>query len=282
MLTRPRYDQIAALVLIVAVGLGVIFLIDINPNILRARVGAILPGISVAWLLVVLLGLIASAGADVLARGVPAIQQRDLPGVTLGNKRFELAPAFWLLPFFSVVTPFAFFRLFNVGLQGIALVLALLAACGLLVAVLVGQHYALLNMRSISTQARLGLHLITYILAFGNFSVVLFAQYRMLVTAPLIALISTLLCIAVLHWYTSASIVVAAMVGVLSGQAAWAVSYWGTSFLLGAAVLLLLFYVSTSLLQQFYSAQGLRRHIVLEYSLLGGGLLAVLIVAVSR
>lgn len=281
-MVAPRYDQIAALVLIVAVGLGVIFLIDINPNILLARIGDTLPGVSVTWLLVGLLGLIASAGADALIRGVPAIQQRNLPGVTLFGKRFEVAPSFWILPFFSVVGAYSFFRMFNVSLQGLALVLALLAACGLLLGVLIGQHYALLGLRTISAQARLGLQVITLLLAFACFSVVLLPQFRSLIAAPLTAVVAALLSMAVLHWHTSESLpVLAAAIGVLLGEATWAINYWGTSFLIGAAVLLLLFYVTVSMLQQFYT-QGLRRNVAIEYGLVGGGLLAVLIFAVLR
>ncbi len=281
-MVSPRYDQIAALVLIVAVGLGMIFLIDINPHILLARFGDSLPAISVTWLLVGLLGLIASAGADALIRGVPAIQQRDLPGMTLFGKCFEIAPSFWILPFFSVVGAYAFFRVFNVSLQGLALVLALLTACGLLLGVLIGQHYALLGLRTISAQAQLGLQVITLLLAFACFSVVLLPQFRSLIAAPLIALIGVLLSIAVLHWHTSEGLpVLAAAIGVVLAEATWALNYWGTSFLIAAAVLLLLFYVIVSMLQQFYS-QGLRPNIAVEYGLVGGGLLAVLIFAVLR
>ncbi|NJO83686.1 MAG: hypothetical protein HC828_13365, partial [Blastochloris sp.] len=56
----PRYDRIVTLVLIVLVGLGMVFLIDVNPNILRARLGGDLPTITVSWLIIALLIAITS------------------------------------------------------------------------------------------------------------------------------------------------------------------------------------------------------------------------------
>ena len=40
---KPRYDRIVSLVLLVLIGLAVVFLIDRNPDILRARLGGDLP-----------------------------------------------------------------------------------------------------------------------------------------------------------------------------------------------------------------------------------------------
>src|SRR5690348_293225 len=80
----PRYDRIVSLVLLVLLGLAVVFLIDINPNILRARLGGDLPVITVSWLLVASLVVITSTGADVFIRGHPQMQTRTLPTINLG------------------------------------------------------------------------------------------------------------------------------------------------------------------------------------------------------
>jgi len=87
----PRYDRIVSLVLLVLLGLAVVFLIDINPNILRARLGGDLPVITVSWLLIASLVIIASTGADVFIRAHPQMQTRSLPTLRLGPLALEAA-----------------------------------------------------------------------------------------------------------------------------------------------------------------------------------------------
>ena len=76
---QPRYDRIVSLVLIVLIGLTVIFLIDINPNNFRARLGGDLPAITLSWLLIGSLVLITSTGADIIIHSHPEMQTRSLP-----------------------------------------------------------------------------------------------------------------------------------------------------------------------------------------------------------
>src|SRR5689334_18641630 len=90
--SAPRYDRIVSLIVIVLLGLAVVFLIDSNPNILRARLGGDLPTITVSWVLIASLVIIISAGADLLARAHPQMQTRTLPTINLGFASLELAP----------------------------------------------------------------------------------------------------------------------------------------------------------------------------------------------
>src|SRR3989442_9003015 len=71
---KPRYDRIVSLVLLVLIGLAVVFLIDRNPDILRARLGGDLPVITLSWALVVSLVVITATGADVFIRSHPPMQ----------------------------------------------------------------------------------------------------------------------------------------------------------------------------------------------------------------
>lgn len=276
----PRYERIATLVLIVLVGLGVVFLIDVNPNILRARLGGDLPTITVSWLLIGLLITIVSTGADLLIRSHPQMQSRMLPTVNLGFTRIELAPGFWILPAFSIIGSFAFFRLFSTTLQGGAFVLALVAAGGLLLGVLVAQHYALDRDEPTRQQARLVLHLITYLLAFACFSAVYFERMRTLYAAALIGAAAALLAYEVLRWVGQRRPVLPGLFsGLLLAEATWALNYWGAPFLLGGVMLLLLFYLTTSLL--YHALQKtLQPRLLVEYGLLGGGLFAAIAYAV--
>lgn len=279
----PRYDRIVSLVLLVLLGLAVVFLIDINPHILRARLGGDLPVITVSWLLVASLVIITSTGADVFIRSHPQMQTRSLPTLNLGIVALELAPGFWILPSFAIIASFAFFRLFSASLQMVAFVIALATAGGLLLAALLGQHYALDRRAEVRHAARLGLQTITFLLAFGVFSAVYYARLRTLYSAALIGVGGTLLAYALLQWASPRQglLLLSAMVGLTLAEATWALNYWAAPFLLGGALLLVIFYVGTGLIQNHLEGT-LSRRIFWEYGLLGSGLLAAVVIATFR
>ncbi|MFP4439744.1 MAG: hypothetical protein ACLFVO_21070 [Chloroflexaceae bacterium] len=275
----PRYDRIASLVLIVVLGLAVILWIDINPNILRARLVGDLPTITVSWLLIASLVVITSAGADLLVRSHPQMQIRTLPTFNLGFMTVEVVPGFWILPAFCVIGSFAFFRLFSASLQGMAFVLALVAAGGLLLAVLVAQHYSLDRDPPTAQRARLVLLVITYLLAFSCFSAIYFTRLRTLYAAPLVGGTATLLAYEVLRWTSrQGGRRLALIIGLVLAETIWALNYWPAPFLLGGTLMLVIFYVTTSLVQH-HLAGTLQRRLLVEYGLFGSGLLAALIFA---
>ncbi len=277
----PRYDRIASLVLVVSLGLAIVLLIDINPNILRVWLGGDLPPITVSWMLIAFLIVITSTGADLQARGHPEMQTRTLPAINLGVIKTEIAPGFWILPSFSVIGSFAFFRLFSSTLQGAAFVLALVGAGGLLLAVLVAQHYALDRNSDIRQRAQLTLNLIAYLLAFACFSAIYFEGFRTLYAATLIGGTGALLSYEVLRWKARRGaklLLLALIVGLLLGEATWALNYWAASFLLQGAVLLLIFYVVVGVLGHLLAGT-LQRRLVFEYGILGVGLFCAVIFA---
>ena len=278
----PRYDRVVSLIFVILIGLAVIFLIDGNPNTLRIVLGGDLPTITLSWFLIASLALITSAGADLLARSHPQMQSRRLPVINLGFVRFEVAPAFWVLPSFSVVGSFAFFRLFGGVLQGAAFALALVAAGGSLLIVLVAQHYALDRSPAISQRAQVVLQVVGYLLAFGVFSAVYYARYRTLYSASLIGGAATLLAFALLVYTSRANtFTLSVLVGLVLAEATWALNYWDTTFLIAGTVLLVVFYVAVSLLQH-QAAGRLQRRLLLEYGLLGGGLFVALVYVTLR
>jgi len=279
----PRYDRIVSLVLLVLLGLAVVFLIDINPNILRARLGGDLPVITLSWVLIASLVVITITGADLFIRAHPQMQTRDLPTIRLGPLALELAPGFWILPAFSIVAPFAFFRLFSPLLQMTAAIVAVVAAGGLLLAALLCQHYALDRQGEARHAARLGLQTITLLLAFSLFSATYYARLRFLYSGALIGATGALLAYALLQWappYRGLP-VLSAMVGLTLAEATWALNYWAASFLLGGALLLVIFYVAVGLLQNHLEGT-LSRRIYWEYGLIGGGLLMAVVFATFR
>ena len=280
----PRYDRIVSLVLLVLIGLAVVFLIDINPNILRARLGGDLPVITLSWLLVASLVVITSTGADLFIRSHPQMQSRALPTLNLGLVRVELAPGFWILPSFAIVAPFAFFRLFSPQLEMTAAIIALAATGVLLLGSLLGQHYALDRRPEVRHSARLALQAITLLLAFSLFSATYYARLRFLYSAPLIGATGALLAYALLQWDAPRQggvLLLASIVGLALAEATWALNYWAASFLLGGALLLVIFYVGTGLIQNHLEGT-LSRRIFWEYGLLGSGLLAAVVIATFR
>ncbi len=278
----PRYDRIVSLVLVVILGLAVVLSIDSNPNILRAQLGGDLPTITVSWVLIGALVIITSTGADLLARAHPAMQTHSHPVINLGFMQVEIAPGFWILPSFSVIGSFAFFRLFSADLPGIAFELALIAAGGVLMGVLIGQHYALARVDKTRQQAQLALQAVTYLVAFGCYSAIYYARLRTLYSASLIGLSGTLLAYEVLQWSPRrGQFWLSLIVGLLLAEVTWALNYWAAPFLLGGALLLVIFYITVSLLQHHASGT-LQRHLFIEYGLLGSGLLAVVIYITFR
>lgn len=275
----PRYDRITSLVIVILIGLAVIFLVDGSPNTLQIVLGGDLPVVTLSWLLIGSLILLTSAGADVLARAHPELQTVALPTINLGFVRVEVAPIFWILPSFSVVSAFAFFRVFNQSLPGIAFALALLAAGGGLLIVLIAQHYSLDRRPDIRQQAQIALAVMAYLIAFGCFSAIAYTQYRTLYSASLVAITGGLLAYTLLAATPLRNaIVVSALVGLLLAEATWALNYWATTFLLAGTLLMLIFYIAVSLLQHTAN-KALSRRLLIEYSLLGGGLSAAVIYA---
>jgi hypothetical protein len=277
----PRFDRIVSLIFVVLIGLAVIFLVDRNPDTLRIVLGGDLPTITLSWFLIGSLVVMTCAGADVLARSHPEMQTRSIPTLKLGPISLELAPGFWVLPSFSVVGPFAFFRLFSGSLGGFAFALALVAAGGSLLATLVAQHYALDRRADVSRPAQLVTQALVYLITFGLFSAVFYARYRTLYSAALIGVIGALLAYALLQWSRRPSLLLAALVGLSMAEATWALNYWATTFLLAGALLLVLFYVSVSLLQHLMAGP-LNRRLLAEYALLGGGLVVAVVYATLR
>lgn len=273
----PRYDRVVSLVFVVLIGLAVIFLIDANPNTLRIVLGGDLPVIPISWLLIASLVMITSAGADLLARSHPQLQSHSFPIVNLGVVRFEVAPGFWILPSFSVVGSFAFFRLFSGALQGVAFVLALIVAGGLLLATLISQHYALDRKPGVSRLARAILQIFAYLLAFGCFSAIAYARLRTLYSASLVGITGTLLAYEVLQWLErGGTFRQALLVGLLLGEVTWPLNYWETTFLLSGTTMLVIFYITVGMLQHYITGK-LQPRLMIEYGLLGGGLLAALV-----
>lgn len=276
---QPRYDRIVSLTFIILIGLAVIFLVDGNPNTLRIVLGGDLPTLTLSWFLIASLVIITSAGADLMARSHPQLRSRNLPSINLGIIRFEIAPSFWIIPSFSVVVSFAFFRLFGGVFQGAAFALALVAAGGSLITILIAQHFALDRHPEVSQRAQMVIQVLTYLIAFGSFSAIFYSRLRTLYSATLVGASAMLLAYALLAWLPRPRpFLTAALIGLTLAEMVWPLNYWATTFLIAGTLLLVIFYITVSLLQH-HALGRLQRQLVVEYGMLGGGLFLVIVYA---
>ncbi len=275
---RPRYDQIVSLVLLVLLGMAVVFLIDTNPNILRARLGGDLPVITISWLIIGTLMIIAAAGADVVIRAHPQMQLRELPTLRLGPAQIEFAPGAWILPAATIAATFAFFRLYSTSLGNLTFILGLAATGVLLLTILLGQHYTFDRRPHVRVRAQLALQLVVVLVAFLLFSAIIYARMRTLYSAPFVVIVGALLCYSQLIHHTNRRdlAILCGVVGLLLGEAMYGLNYWPVSFLLGGALLLIAFYTATSVVQRHVEGQ-LTARLVGEYTLFGTLLAATII-----
>ncbi len=253
-MNKIRFDRILPLTSLVALGLMVVFLLESNPeNPLVARISNDLPVISVAWLIIAVLIVVISTGADLFARSHPQLEHSTLLRLPGRLRNIEIAPLFWILPSLAVVAAFAFFRLFRDTLQGGAFVLVLLTSGVLLTGTLVAQHYDLDRDPAVREKARIGLQAVAYLVAFGLFSAILHTRYRALITAVLIVCTSVPLAYRLLarsvndhRWPLTIAL---GVVGAILAEASVILTYWPATFLVGGTLLLALFYVLVSTLQ---------------------------------
>ncbi len=272
----PRIDRFVSLILLVLLGLALVFFIDINPSILRASLGGDLPAITVSWLLIAALVLVSVTGADVFIRQHPEMQRRPQLGLRLGGRTIELAPAFWILPAFTVIAPFAFFRLFVAPFGPIVFVPALLCSGGLLLATLLAHHYALDRRAEIRQRATAAIQVIGMLLAFATFGAVMFARMRTLYAAALIGAVAALLAYALLRWGPQRGTpwMLAGAIGLAIAETTWPINYWAMPALLAGGLLFAVFYTVVGLAQHAVSGQ-LTRAVIGEYAVVGGAALAV-------
>ena len=289
-MSGPRFDRIVPLVTLVLVGLGVVFLLELNTNLLVVDLGGQLPQVSVAWALVALLALVTGIGVELVARAHPRLHLSGwMTTLRVGQRQIELALPLWSVPMLTPVAIFAFFRLFRGVLQTNAYLLVLVATFVLLLTVLSAQHYVISGSGPSQQIARTVLNIVAYTLAFAIFSVVTFNRYRTLYAIALVVPSVVLLAADLLRGRVQALWTTAGVIALLMIESYWAFSFWPTGFLLYSAALLVVFYVSIGLAQvasEAYSGSsqpdaGLTRRAMLEYGLLGTGALIALALATA-
>lgn len=287
-LSGPRFERIVPLVTLVLIGLGVVFLIELNTQLLIVNLGENLPSFSVAWPLLGALALITGIGVELVARAQPQLPRSGwISRISVGQRTVELALPLWSIPILTPIAIFAFFRLFRGYLQTNAYLLVLIATFVLLMTVLSAQHYLIAGTARAQQIARNILSFVAYVLAFAIFSAVAFNRYRTLYAVTLIFPSVALLSADVLRNRVQAVWPTAIAIALLLVESYWALNYWPASWLLTSATLLVILYVALGLAQYATAERagaarpdGLQGRALLEYGLLGGVLLVCIVLAI--
>jgi hypothetical protein len=246
----PRFDRIIPLVTLVLVGLGVVFLLELNATQQVINPGEGLPRFSVAWALIGVVALVTGIGVELVARAQERLYTSGwITTVRFRQRQAELALPLWITPILTPIAAFAFFRLFRGVLETSAYLLVLLVTCVLLTIVLAAQHYLIDGTPPQRRVARTILNIIDYALAFAIFSAVAFSRYRTLYVVALIFPSALLLAADLLRLHVRALWTSAAIVALVTIQAYWTLNFWPTPFLLSGAALLVVFYVLIGLAQ---------------------------------
>jgi hypothetical protein len=122
------------------------------------------------------------------------------------------------------------------------------------------------------------LSLLTYLAAFGLFTLVYQIKERTLISVTTTALVAGLLSIVLLRAAGSRqqrTVTYAVLIGLAMGEVTWALDYWVVRELVGGAVLLLVYYVMVGLTEIVLRAE-LNRRLLAEY--LGVGIVGFLFI----
>jgi hypothetical protein len=282
----PRFDRIVPLLTLVLVGLGVVFLLELNTDLLLVHLGEDLPSFSAAWLLLGALALVTGIGVELIARAQDRLYTSGwTTTLTLRGRPVELALPLWSVPILTPIAIFAFFRLFKGALATNAYLIVLLVTGILLTVVLVTQHYLISGREDQRRVARAVLVVIAYALAFAVFSAVTFNRYRTLYAVALIFPSTLLLAADILRGRVGALWIVAAVIAGLMVESYWALSYWPASFLVVSVTLLVVFYLLIGLAQAAVADRDgtlrLSRRGLMEYGVVGTIAVIALVIAVS-
>lgn len=203
-----------------------------------------------------LAGLVAS-GAEAVVRAHPRAQAG------------EMGPhwVLWALPVALIIVSLL---LLPVAPSRLYWLLGLIVTGAVLSLSMAGIYYTIDPYAVGYRRARLGMNAMTYGVALMLFLVVYRTRVRSIVSATEVMLVSTLLALELLRGSERPLILVginAAVVGLVLGQATWALNYWRLDSLTGGLVLLLLFYNVVGLSQNTLQGR-LNRRVLLEYGLI--------------
>jgi len=205
-------------------------------------------------LLTLFLPVLAIAGVDWVLR--------DHPYVRLGQVPF-LFP-FWMAPGLMALA----LGILLTRITSWPLWIAVLSLSILVIGVLILAEYITIAPNAGSyAVARLTVTALSYLIAFGLFTLIYGARERSIISGTLIVLVAFALSLDLLGPHIIGLRLAAAyslIIGWLVGQCTWALNYWNVSNLSAGVLLLTVFYVSVGLVQQYFQGK-LSRNILIEF-----------------
>jgi len=212
--------------------------------------------------------------APVRERGLARTAATGLPrlGDSVGfAERAALMPGrhwvFWGLPVALIMVAVLLMPLAPTPVYWVLGLIVTGAALGLSMA---GIYYTIDPFQPGYRRARLGLNALTYAIALLLFLVVYRTRVRSIVSATEVLLVSSLLALELLRGSERPTVLVAlyaGIIGLILGQATWALNYWRLDSLTGGLVLLVMFYDAVGLAQSAIQGR-VRRRVLLEYGLI--------------
>jgi hypothetical protein len=225
------YERVSVVVSLTLIGLALYFVLAFPANTATFTIlGSPLTLISpLQWLVALLLGGLAMAGADAVMRLQPALPTR----------RLSYLATFWMLPGLLI-----FLATQTLGLAPHAVAWAIgLVIVGLLLWLTITRRHR---------WASVWQQVIGYTMALLFFIIIYRTRSRSAVSATGIMLVSGMIALALLRQrrHVTKIWLFAFIIGLSLGQITWALNYWRIDALTGGLLLLLIFYVLVGLAQQ--------------------------------
>ncbi|MCS7059647.1 MAG: hypothetical protein RMN25_00640 [Anaerolineae bacterium] len=207
-------------------------------------------------LLLVLVPVLACAGVDWILRDHPDARAGEVPYLF----PFWIAPAFAALAIGLLLTRIPTWPLW---------IITLLMGTAMIATLIFAEYVSLSpNARGYAV-ARLALTGVSYAIAFALFTLVYSARERSIISATLTTLIAAGLALDLLAPHIvglRTAAVFAGIIGLIVGQATWALNYWNISDWSAGILLLTVFYMLSGLAQQHFQDR-LTRAVLLEFAI---------------
>lgn len=263
-------DRLSLLTSLVLVGLTLSLLLDLPTfrvefSFLGSAANFTASG---TWLIAFLLAALTGAGVNSIARAHPRVHLVETRYISI----------LWILPALIVITATVLLSLADVRSYGVYGLILVVASGIFFLAVILGEYITIdLNDRAYSA-ARLGLNLAVYLIGLILFATIYSMKIRSLYSGPIIGIAAGLLALEFLRsseaeW--GRTWILAAAIGLSIGEIVWALNYWNISGFIGGAFLLVFFYAFAGLAQQ-YLWNRLNRIVLVEYTMIFVGALALL------
>lgn len=221
-----------------------------------------------AFLVAIALAVLAAAGAESVVSAHPNF-------ATAAQRTEGRTWPFWALPMaLTVIVAVLLPRAPTPLIQ----VLGLLLTAVVLISVLYALYLTVETGQPGFRRARIVLNVLTYLSAVVLFLFVYQSRTRSLVSGSLMAAIGALLAIELLRSSTSRTSTVISygiIVGLILGEATWALNYWPVPDITGGLLLLLIFYLLVGSAQQGLQGR-LTRRVIVEYVVVAAVSLALI------